>query len=329
MSVSVRLRRGILSLAGLLIWLLSLPAHALSCSVSMGNISFGSVNVLSGANPLATASAPVAVTCSKGLLELPGDVTVCVFLGDGTGGFDGSTERYLKNGASNLGYNLYKDAARSQIWGSYGAVFPASGPKRYVFNSSTTLVVLGGSSTINDTIYASVNPGQSTAPVGAYSSSFAGNHTLYRFATGNVACPTSGGAQTSGFTVSATVVPSCSISTQTLAFGTTSSLSANRDQSASLSITCTNAAPWSISMGNGLNFSSGRRMRRAASTSYVSYALYRDAARTQAWTSGSGNELTGSGSGGSQSLTVYGRVPAQGVPAPGDYVDTVVAVVTF
>lgn len=328
MSLSVRPRRLLLSLACLLFWLLSLPAHALSCSVSMGNISFGNINVLSGANPLATASAPVAVTCSRGLLEAGGPATVCVYLGDGSGGFDGSTQRFLKNGTSNLGYNLYKDAARSQIWGSIG-IFAASGPKRYVFNSSTTLIVLGGSSTINDTIYASVNPGQSTAPVGAYSSSFAGNHTLYRFANGDVACPTSGGAQTSGFTVTATVVASCSISTQTLAFGATSSLSGNRDQTASMSVACTNAAPWSISMGNGLNFSGSRRMRLGASASYVSYGLFRDAARAQAWGSGTGNELTGTGSGGTQALTVYGRVPPQSVPAPGDYADTVTAVITF
>lgn len=330
MSLIVRLCKAALLLAGLLLaWLAPImPAHALSCTASISNISFGNINVLSGANPLATASAPVSVSCSRGLLEAPGDATVCVYLGDGSGGWDGSSQRYMKNGTSNLGYNLYQDAARSQIWGSIG-IFPASGPKRYVFNSSTTLIILGGTSTINDTIYASVDPGQSTAPVGAYSSTFSSAHTLVRFANGNVACPTSGGSSIGTFTVTATVVASCTISTQALNFGSASALSSNRDQTTSLSVTCTNAAPWSVSMDNGVNFSTTRRMRLGATSSYVGYALYRDAARTQAWTSGSGNESTGTGSGGSQTLTLYGRVPTQALPVSGNYADTVTAVVTF
>ncbi|MEL0027772.1 MAG: spore coat U domain-containing protein [Perlucidibaca sp.] len=313
----------------LLAWLLPVaPAHALSCSASIGNLNFGSVNVLSGANPLATASAPVAVTCSKGLLELPGSATVCIYLGDGNGGWDGSTQRYLKNGNKTLGYNLYKDAARSQIWGSTG-IFSASGPKRYVFNSGSTLLILGGSSTINDTIYASVNPGQAMTPVGSYSSQFTPAHTLVRFASGDVACPASGGSSISTFTVTATVVANCVIDAQDLNFGTAGGLATAVDQSSSLSVTCTNDAPWSVGLGNGANFSGGRRMRQGGTASYVGYGLYRDAARTQAWSTGGGNEATGTGTGGSQSLTVYGRVPAQSVPAQGTYTDTVVATVTF
>lgn len=331
MSVIVRLLKTVALAAGLLLaWLAPvMPAQALTCSATIGNLNFGNINVLSGANPLATASAPVSVSCSKGLLELPGDATVCIFIGDGSGGFDGSTQRYLKNGSSNLGYNLYKDAARSQIWGSYGSVFPASGPKRYVFNSSSTLLILGGTSTINDTIYASVNPGQATAPVGAYTSSFAGNHTLVRYASGDVPCPSSGTGSTAAFTVNATVVANCVIDAQDLAFGATSSLAANRDQSSALSVTCTNAAPWSIGMSNGSNFSSSRRMRLGSTANYVSYGLYRDAARSQGWSTGTGNVASGTGTGASQSLTIYGRVPVQAVPAPGNYADTVVATVTF
>lgn len=329
MSVIARLRRVVLLGGSLLLWLgMAMPAHALSCTASIGNISFGNVNVLSGANPLATASAPVSVSCSKGLLEGPGDATVCVYLGDGSGGWDGSSQRYMLNGASTLGYNLYKDAARSQVWGATN-VFAASGPKRYVFNAGSVLIILGGTSTINDTIYASINPGQSTAPVGAYSSSFTAAHTLVRFASGNVACPSSGGSAISTFTVAATVVASCTISAQDLNFGSASALSANRDQSSTLSVTCTNAAPWSVALGNGSNFSTTRRMRQGATSNYVGYALYRNSGRGQPWTSGSGNESTGTGSGGSQSLTVYGRVPPQALPAPGTYTDTVVATITF
>ena len=159
MSVIARLLKALTLIGGLLLaWLgPASPAYALSCTASIGSINFGNVNVLSAANPQATASAPVSVTCSRGLLETGGDATVCLYLGDGSGGWDGGTQRYLKNGTNNLGYNLYKDASRTQIWGSIG-IFPASGPNRYVFNSASTLIILGGSATINGTIYASVNP---------------------------------------------------------------------------------------------------------------------------------------------------------------------------
>ncbi len=322
MSVSQRL---------LVLWfVLCVPqsAWALSCTANIGNINFGGVNVLSGANPLATASAPMTVTCSRGLLELPGPATVCVYLGAGSGSWDSATQRFMASGANSLGYNLYKDAARSQVWGS-ASIFSASGPKRYVFNSGTVLIILGGSSTINDTIYASINPGQSMLPSGNYSSSFTSAHTLVRFANGDVACPSSGGSSIGTFNVTANVTANCSISAQDLNFGTASSLSAARDQTTSLNVACTNAAPWSVGLSNGSHFSGTRRMRLGATSSYIGYSLFRNAARTQAWGTGAGNEVTGAGTGGSQTLTVYGRVPAQAVPAQGQFVDTVVATVTF
>ncbi len=310
------------------VYALTLPqlAWALSCSASVGNINFGNVDVLGSS--AVNASAPVSVTCSRGLLEFADDATVCVYLGEGTGGWDGSSQRFLRSGTDPLGYNLYKDAARSQVWGSVG-VFGASGPKRYVFNAGTVLIVLGGSSTINDTIYASTNPGQNTASVGAYTSSFTSAHTLVRFANGDVACPASGGSSIGTFTVSANVTANCSITAQDLNFGVVSSLPAARDQNTSINVACTNAAPWSVGLSNGSNFSGTRRMRIEGTSNYIGYDLFRDAARTQAWSTGTGNEAVGTGTGGNQTLTVYGRVLAQAVPAAGTFVDTVIATITF
>lgn len=305
--------------------LLPQSAWALSCSASIGNVNFGAVNVLSGTNPLATSSSPVAINCSRGLFEAGGNATVCVYLGDGSGGWDGGTQRFMRSGTNPLGYNLYKDAARSQIWGSLG-IFGASGPKRYVFNVPGGLA--GGSATQNDTIYASINPGQSTASVGNYSSSFTAPHTLVRFANGNVVCPGSGDVRISTFDVTASVTANCSISAQDLNFGVAPSLPAARDQNTSINVACTNAAPWSVGLSNGSNFSGTRRMRLANTASYIGYGLFRNAARTQAWGTGA-NAANGTGTGGNQTLTVFGRVPAQATPAAGTFVDTVVATITF
>jgi spore coat protein U-like protein len=60
------------------------------------------------------------------------------------------------------------------------------------------------------------------------------------------------------------------------------------------------------------------------------YALFRDAARTLNWgnTIGS-NTVSGIGTGSAQSLPVFGRVPPSQTAAPGGYVDTIIATITF
>ena len=64
---------------------------------------------------------------------------------------------------------------------------------------------------------------------------------------------------------------------------------------------------------------------------YITYGLYKDAARSQRWGQAGGEPVTGTGAGVSvpQPLTVYGRVPAQAVPAPGNYADTVTITLTY
>jgi spore coat protein U-like protein len=65
----------------------------------------------------------------------------------------------------------------------------------------------------------------------------------------------------------------------------------------------------------------------------VPYQLYKASGRTAAdiWgttTGGSGNVLSGTGTGGNQNVPVYGRVPSANFAA-GTYSDTVVATVTY
>jgi spore coat protein U-like protein len=62
------------------------------------------------------------------------------------------------------------------------------------------------------------------------------------------------------------------------------------------------------------------------STSNVTYGLYKDAARSLPWGSTAGvNTASGTGTGLTQTLTVYGRVPPQTTPNAGAYTDTIVA----
>ncbi len=64
---------------------------------------------------------------------------------------------------------------------------------------------------------------------------------------------------------------------------------------------------------------------------YLTYTLYSNAGRTTTWGDGTtyGAQVSGTGSGANQSLTVYGRVPASQSPTPGSFTDTVVVTLSY
>lgn len=316
MSMILRL----LVLCGLLS--LSAPALALTCSFTVSNVNFGNVDTSSSANPLASATAPVSISCSRALIELTGGtVTACINIGEGSGGFNNSGGvRFLKNGSSTLSYNLFKNAAATNIWGSTSGVFVSAGPKKFLLN----VRALGGSATANDTIYGRVPGGQAAVNSGAYLSSFTGLEARLRYGNGDIPCTSAQGSATTSFTVSATVAANCQITAQDLSFGSASSLSVNLDANSAISVNCTNTTPYSLTIDNGANFSGTRRMRNIASNTYIDYGLFQDAARGVPWGS-----FNGTGTGSASNITVYGRVPPQPANSPGNYVDTVAAVITF
>jgi spore coat protein U-like protein len=87
------------------------PLSLCSCTVTATGVSFGTYNMLTAAPNDATGT--VRVTCIL-LLDLAGSFTV-----DLSPGVSGSyTARTLRNGANSLTYNLYTDAARTQLWGN-------------------------------------------------------------------------------------------------------------------------------------------------------------------------------------------------------------------
>lgn len=246
--------------------------------------------------------------------------------------------RYLGSGAATLVHQLYSDASRTVVWGSWGyggaAVFGSGGVARNI-----NLNILGsGSSTF--TVYGRVIGNQQTAAPGTYT--WTTNAPIISYGYGSTTCGSSpgSGVDNAGSSSWTAVVPkSCQISTSPLNFGTVTTLTSNRDATGSLTILCTNTTPYSVGINNGSNASgSQRRMRLGATANYISYNLFTDAARTSAWgsstsattcTSGAGTCVLGIGSGTNQTVTVYGRVPPQGAPPVGTYSDTVIVTVTF
>jgi spore coat protein U-like protein len=227
----------------------------------------------------------------------------------------------MLSGSNNLRYDLYKDAARTQLWGSWESGYAGTGVQ--------TIVVRG--TTQNLTVYGRIFASQ-TAPPGSYTSSFAVSPYLTsKDNTGGPSCPTSPNTSTASFTVTATVLASCTVSATNLSFGTTGTLTSNIDSTSSISVTCSNGSPYQVGLnaGNGSGATVTNRKMTLSSTT-VNYALYSNSSRTTNWGNTAGTDTVGgTGTGSAQSLTVYGRVPSQSTPAPGTYTDTIVVTVTY
>lgn len=150
------------------------------------------------------------------------------------------------------------------------------------------------------------------------------------------ACVLAGAAyaddDTDTFTVGATVLATCDVTANDLAFGNYDPIAAsNLDGATTLSITCTNGTAYNVSLNLGVGAgatTATRYMVNGANT--LGYTLYRNSLRTQLWgeTIGS-NTLSGVGTGSAATIDVYGRVPMQQAAPGGDYEDTITVTVTW
>ncbi|AET94724.1 signal peptide protein (plasmid) [Burkholderia sp. YI23] len=141
------------------------------------------------------------------------------------------------------------------------------------------------------------------------------------------------GTKSATFQVSLTVEADCAISANPLNFGTTGVIDNNLDQTTSLAVTCTKGTPYTVALDAGSATGSdisNRLLKGTTGSDTVTYNLYRDAGHTQVWGQTTGSDVvTGTGNGDAQSITVYGRVPAQAMPAADTYTSTVTATVAF
>jgi spore coat protein U-like protein len=143
------------------------------------------------------------------------------------------------------------------------------------------------------------------------------------------------GTATANLSVTATVTNNCTISTSTLALGsydpavTNASSGVDRDASGTVTITCTQGTAPTVTLGQGANYSSGRRMTDG-SGNYLTYEIYSDSGRTTVWDDGAGTVSPGAApSNAARDITAYGRITkGQSVPA-GSFTDTVLATVNF
>lgn len=310
-------------------WLVpAAPAAAQSCYIgNAGGIAFGTTS------PDANTDTQnnLAYTCQSNASTTY--FRVCMYIPEGAPIAGINPRRMTNYNGAEMQYDLYSDAARTQIIGPppTGNGFPV-----YTF----TAVVPGGYAQQQNIapIYARVPAGQSLPAGNAFQAQIGGG-TIY-WAWSNAGYPpgcTSGAGGTGNATfyqgVTASVSNACRITLATdLAFGNTGALTANRDQTSSIMVRCPTGTAWRLGLSNGSNpVGTVRRMRNAAGN-YVTYELYRDNARSQRWGNTPGTDTsngTGQGESSPVAQSVYGRVPVQPAAPTGTYSDTITVTLTY
>lgn len=332
--------------AALLLLLAPWPAQALTCALSAVNaIDFGTPSPLDAGHT--DVSATYTVTCQAPKNEIPGAigttraVNLCASYDDGSGGASTGGNRQLASGADQALYDLYTSAAYGPShWGNRNGA-----PTGAVAQGQVTLVKTagGGGSTApvstTFTAFARLFGGQTVLRPATYTSSL--NVTVDAFWADTKSDCAAGGAVASAASsaqlATVTYRSECRVGTiSSLEFGTSGFIASNIDAATSVSVTCTNTTPFKVGLGPGsaagATTSSRRMTRTAPPYSTVDYGLYRDPARSQNWgndTAGGTDTHNGDGSGAASSYPIYGRVPPQVTPEPGDYQDTVVLTVAF
>ena len=110
-------------LAAILLALLApSAAFAQSCNFNISSVVFTNVDTLSSADTDITAT--IAVSCTGLPLTT---IRICPSIGAGSGGAT-SSARQMIAGASTLNYQLYQNAGRTVVWGSYNWALPGTPP---------------------------------------------------------------------------------------------------------------------------------------------------------------------------------------------------------
>ncbi|KAB7771367.1 spore coat protein U domain-containing protein, partial [Xanthomonas maliensis] len=163
-----------------MLWLApSAPARAdTTCTVTLAApLNFGNV----AANGATDAVATFNVSCNTAALSVLGyaRVSLCLDIGAGSASPGLYNPRRMTNPTGDsLDFQLYKDAGRTQVWGATGS----STPSPLLLDLSYQVpVIVGGSQTVNVTLYGRV-PANQVLSVGTHSSIFSGADVVLRYA---------------------------------------------------------------------------------------------------------------------------------------------------
>jgi spore coat protein U-like protein len=137
---------------------------------------------------------------------------------------------------------------------------------------------------------------------------------------------------TASMNVSASVVVACTITAAALGFPEYVTAQVAPDPaSTTLTVTCANGEPYSVSLNGGLNGTVAQRVM-ISGTAKLNYQLYTTSADATIFGDGTGGSSTssGTGTGAGQTINVYGSIPAgQTETVFANYTDIVTATVTY
>lgn len=296
--------------AVLALFLLIAPERAeanVGCNISPNppSLNFGSAQ---------TATGTVNYSCTNFDQSGTRNFTIC--LGVGTSSFPGTqTQPALQNGSNRLNYNVYKDAATTQIW-TTASPFTAS-----------LAIPAGQTRTGTFTYYGRIAAGQ-TVPEATYTGQLF-NTRLGFLNAGSCQMNVSDLAGID-FTimVNATVASTCTLGTLgKIDFGSQSGLFARADAAGSVVLTCPVSRAWTLKFDGGRNVAANARRMRSSTGYFVPYAIYRDASRSNVIAVN--GTIGGTGTGTAQTTPIYGRVEPVAPPPPGTYQDFIIVTLSF
>ena len=323
----------------LALWYAPPARAATTCTASLGSwnipvTSPGDTNVASY----------ITYTCNTNSISIRSVATVrmCLAIEQGTAPTSTVSNRLLRGTtfSENMQFQIYKDANRTEVWGNN-----AANPRYLEVLIEYPLQAAGGlnrtgSETGTIPIYGRV-PAQAGLAAGTYASTFSTN-VRYRYrdqdlltSTDPTSCDSGGtqGNPTSfNIPVSATVPNACTVNMATdLDFGSILATETGTiDRSSAISLTCSRRTPWQIGLSNGANPSGLLRRMAGPGGQFVEYQLYRNPERWDRWGSTLNvDTVAGTGTGSSQTATVYGRILNQYLTQAGTYNDTITVIVTY
>ncbi len=136
-----------------------------------------------------------------------------------------------------------------------------------------------------------------------------------------------------GLGAGAAEAASCSVDDASLSLGTLDPPTGSLAPSAGIiSVTCSLGASYAVGLDNGLHaLGSARRLKRSASSDYLTYQLYKDVLMSQRFGDQVASErVSGLGAGlGATPVAVYGAAPAGQTAPSGTYGDSVRITVYF
>ena len=277
---------------------LRLPAQ----SCQLGSIQGVTFITYSGSTLQSTGT--IGVTCSSG-------TAYSIELGTGYSGSATAREMYCSNCApTTLGYQLFSNASFTVNWGN---------------TLQTDVNTTGTGANQNFTVYAQI-PALEAFYAGTNGSNY--NDSVVVTIVCTTCTSISGNGQALTVHLQQTA-PGCGISASNLSFGNYTGAVLNAITT--LQVGCTSGTAYHVGLSAGLaNGATVTTRQLQNGTHLLNYSLYSNSGRTTNWGNTSAtNWVSGTGSGGTQNLTVYGQLPAGQPTMSGTYTDTITASVTY